>query len=146
MKVSEELNISASQFFDHILATIQYELKEYEKKSVDKEHIKQGLTYTKDMKTKMNQTDHVKVEITKLVAPTEYEATFDSSQGKTVMNYSVEIIDDTHCIVDYEETFIGKDTAKKLNHKLMSVFYGGKSKKRIHYLLKAIEEHILKGE
>lgn len=146
MKVTKQLNISQDQFFDHIIATIQYELLTYAKKNLIKEHIRQGLTYKKAMTTKMNQVDQVQVTITKLHKPTEYEATFDSNQGKTIMSYRVDAIDDTHCIVDYEEVFIGKDTMKKLNHKLMSVFYNRRSNKRINYLLLAIEEHILKGE
>ncbi|MEG0177840.1 DUF3284 domain-containing protein [Anaerorhabdus sp.] len=147
MKIQETLNISVNQFSAHILKSIQYDLKEYGKLSVDLDHIRKGLKYKKQMSTKMKQTDNVDVEITKLdMDPFIYEVTFDSTQGKTVMSYSAKAIADNKCEVIYLEEFIGKNTMNKLNHKLMSVFYTGRSKKKVHYLLKAIEEYVLKGE
>lgn len=146
MQLQQQLKINADQFSKHILDSIQYELKEYGQVNVDHDHIRAGLTYKKPLTTQMKQTDHVTVEITKFNKdPFEYEATFDSTQGKTTISYKANNCDGG-CVVTYEEGFVGKDTAKKLNHKLMSTFYKRRSKRKIHYLLNAIEEHVLKGE
>ncbi|SJZ38522.1 DUF3284 domain-containing protein [Anaerorhabdus furcosa] len=147
MQIQQQLKISANQFSQHILNSIQYELKEYGQVNVDKDHIRAGITYKKPLTTQMKQTDHVTVEITKLEkSPFEYEATFDSTQGRNTIRYSAKDLNENECLVTYEEDFVGKDTMKKLNHKLMRVFYKGRSKRRIHYLLNAIEDHVLKGE
>lgn len=142
MEIKEELAVSPEEFFDFLYQSIQMDIKESTGKRLNPNEIKEGMTYSKEMKTKMGQTGEAKVTLSVLDPNKKYQASFSSNQGENITTYIIEEKDEQLIELTYKEDFVGAGFLKKLNYKLMILFYNRRAKKQSIARVRQIEKYI----
>ena len=74
--VKETLGVSADSFFQQILTSAIYDIKQAADKNLTEQQLHKGYQYTKKMRSKLGSSGDVKVKITELDAPRVYAAEF----------------------------------------------------------------------
>lgn len=143
MEINQELAVSAKEFFDFLRQSIVLDLKKTSGKEIKKDDIYEGMTYHKELATKIGRTGEAKVTISRFRDLDEYIAEFDSNQGKNITAYKIEDLGADKIHVNYREDFIAADRLKGLNFKLMNLFYKKRACKQASDRLTQIENYLI---
>lgn len=112
MKVTQNLNVSAQEFFALIENSLLHDIKAYASKKVDASKLERGFHYTKKIKT---GKQYIKTDVTivKYQKPTYYEVKMETDNNLYFMSYAIMEKGDT-IDVTYSETSTDKEgNAKK---------------------------------
>lgn len=145
MQVERELQVSAEEFFNQVLYSVQQDIYTATRKSVDVNAIPAGFTYEKGINNKFGKASKTKIKIVELRVPFVYKAEFTSQYGVNFVAYRVTEIEPKRIKVTYEEGFKGATLGKNVNAKFMQIFYTMNSKKRVNRLLSSIETYIVQN-
>lgn len=143
MEINQELAVSTKEFFDFLRQSIVVDVKNTSGKEIEKDDIYEGMTYHKELATKIGSTGEAKVTVSVFREPDEYVAEFDSNQGKNITRYQIEELGTEKIQVNYEEDFIAADRIKALNFKLVNLFYKKRAGKQASERLKQIENYLI---
>lgn len=139
MEVSREMKGSRDKCFSILVESLLADIKDSTNEEVKIEDVKVGYTYYRQMKSRMGNEGKVKVEISKLDVPSNYEAVFTSSQGVNTLSYLLEDIDQDKFRLTYNEDFVSEKGANNLNFKIMSKLFSRSSSKRIKLTLDKLQ-------
>ena len=142
MELKVNMDVSADEFFNVLAESIIYDIKESTNKTITRDKIRKGYSYTKTLKTRLGKDGKVKVTI-KDFDDSKYVASFLSSQGENIVSYEVEELDDKSLNVKYTEAFIGDSKMKSANFSIMSFLFKRGNKKRGYKSLNQIENVII---
>lgn len=142
MEVKERLKVSPEEFFDFLYQSINMDIKESTGKTLKVSEIKEGMTYSKKMQTKLGQTGEAKVTLSVLNPNKKYQASFSSNQGENITTYRIEEIAEGEINLTYQEDFLGSSRLKSLNYKMMNFFYNRRAKKQSIARVRQIEKYI----
>lgn len=142
MEVNLDLDVNKEEFFEFIYESIIKDIEESTGKKLSKEDIIQGYKYDKNLKNKLGRAGNVEVTILEFVPYKKYVAEFKSNQGKNIISYEINNLNNEKINVTYFEDYIAPDKLKDWNFKLMNFFYKKKSMKRAESILKNIERYI----
>lgn len=146
MIVSRLMNATPDTLFSAITKSLIYDYSSSTGKELSESDIAPGLSYVKNLATKVKTSGDVKVEITRYETNVCYESKVISNQGINVTRYTLVPIEDKTEFT-YEEEFISDSKVKKANFKIMDKIYSKNNKKRMEALLDAIEQSVVeKGE
>ncbi len=111
MEVTIEANVSAKEYFDFILSTLQSSLE-----AENQSEIKKGLTFEKPVSTGFMKTEMCKVKVVDYVYPKIIEMDYISSSQKNSIRYVILSKGNDHCEVTYRElTYDKNHVLKKLS-------------------------------
>lgn len=142
MEINAILDVSQEAFFDFLYSSIIQDVKESTGQTISKKDVKSGYSYDKKLKTKVGKMGGAKVTIVAFKPYKKYRAEFTSNQGKNIISYQVERLEDNKIEVVYGEDFIAADKMKAWNFKLINLFYKKQSIKRAEAILENIEGYI----
>ncbi|NBI07205.1 DUF3284 domain-containing protein [Senegalia massiliensis] len=142
MEVNLDLDVNKEEFFEFIYESIIKDIEESTGKKLSKEDIIQSYKYDKNLKNKLGRAGNVEVTILEFVPYKKYVAEFKSNQGKNIISYEINNLNNEKINVTYFEDYIAPDKLKDWNFKLMNFFYKKKSMKRAESILKNIERYI----
>lgn len=137
MKLSKQLNVSSSDFYEILINSLKEELKLANIFDVEPY---EGLTYEIN-KQRYTQTDiKSKCTILTLKQNKEYSIQIETALDITTITYKIEEITKDKIIVNYQDIPSGKTTFTHLNHKIIGETFGWLyQKKRVKLKLKNIE-------
>lgn len=134
MQVDVLVKVSAHDFFEVLLESLQTEIKEVVGKEVSYETLSKGYRYKKKSS---NVKQNVKVHIKELKMDCSYMAIFSSNNQRIQIVYRFQPISDSSCEVHYEENLLDQKEKKDLFKR---------PEKRAKKMLHEVEAHILKGD
>lgn len=139
MEISRVIAGSSQTFFETLMESVLFDINSSTNIIHQKEHVKEGFHYQKNLKNKMGRGGNVRVEITKLEEPYEYEATFSSAQGINTLSYCAKELDHGQIEVRYGEDFVSSSSLKRMNYKIMSRLYKRSSIRKANLILDRLE-------
>lgn len=138
MQIQMTLKVSAQEFYDFVVSSIQASL-EMADSSSDKE-VKEGTSYKTSMKTTSKQQEKTKVKVTHLKEPEHIRTTYSSASISSATEYKIQPIDDQKCVVTYVESNFDPHHKELEFQGLKKMILERKLKKRLHdveaYLIK----------
>ena len=143
--VKETLGVSADSFFQQILTSAIYDIKQAADKNLTEQQLHKGYQYTKKMRSKLGSSGDVKVKITELDAPRVYAAEFTCATGKNMISYVIESLEKEKITVTYTEDFSGKSVSHNLNYKVVGALYKRRAKKKMARMPHNMESYIRQG-
>lgn len=143
MEINRVMQGTPAMFFDVLMGALLEDIEQSVHK-YNRDSVKEGFHYQKQLKNKFGKAGNVKVEITTLKEPYAYEATFSSAQGVNTLSYCAEVFDDEHIQVTYGEDFTSSSFSKKMNYSIMSKLYKRSSIKKANLVLDRLEQYMQK--
>lgn len=138
MKIQMKLKVSAQEFYDFVIMSIQASLETAD--SASSKEVKAGVSYKTSMKTGGKQQEKTKVRITDLVAPTHIRTTYSSASVSSMTEYKIQPIDTQTCEVIYTESSYDAHHKEMEFQGFKKMFLERKLKKR----LRDVEAYIIK--
>ena len=138
MKVNKTINQPIKKIFEVLYNSLIEDIK-LSNSSVNKEKVKSGFTYKKNLSPQVGKEVEVNVNILELENPTKYKVSFDSSKGVNYLSYYLEKIDENTTKVELEEKYVASDTINNWNYIFVSFILSRKLKKRLKNQLSQIE-------
>lgn len=133
MQVDVLLKVSAHDFFNVLLESLQEEIKKVVGKDVSYETLSKGYRYKKKS---TNGKQNVKVYVKELKMDTSYRTVFSANNKRIQIVYRLKPISDSSCEVHYEENLLDQKEKKDLFKR---------PEKRAKKMLHEVESYILKN-
>lgn len=143
IEIEERLDIGAEEFFERIVVSVLYDIKNATGKKVGREQIYKGYKYKKRMKNKVGRSGDVDVKLSEYAPPLRYAAEFKTAGGVNRVSYEIERLEGSAIRVKYREDYDGNTKSQDLNYKIIGAFYKRKAKKRAVKMLHDMEEYII---
>lgn len=141
IEVKQAMALPAAVFYQYLVDSLTQDYLQAHPEG-SKDDIKEGLEYTKVLRTKLSSKGSVTVHVKHLIENTNYTATFSSNQGVNSLSYGIEEISPESIEVTYHEQFESASKLTSLNHKWMSKLYVRKDTRRIQQILSQIEIYL----
>lgn len=135
MKISKELNIPATYFYNKLVESVLFDVRQSTGESVSEAGLV-GKEYVK----KFSGSDHAKVKIEQLVANEAYAYSTTTIWNDFNASYKIQALDDKSCVVEYEEQMVSHGTLQRINDSLFQFVLGRFKKKRFIKMLEQMEE------
>lgn len=132
MQVDVLVKVSAHDFFNVLLESLQEEIKKVVGKDVSYQTLSKGYRYKKKS---ADGKHNVKVYIKELKMDTSYVAVFSSNNNRIQIVYRFKPVSDSSCEVHYEENLLDQKEKKDLFKR---------PEKRAKKMLLEVESYILK--
>lgn len=139
MEVSKILKVNSSEFYKLLEDSLKYEYEFYTSNDVEPFV---GMTYDKELLTKMGQKRNASVEILELVKNESYKIKTTCGDEVNEISYLIEDLDDS-CNVTYKERFYYESGKSSFGNNLMIFVYSYPNKRAIKKRFKAVEAKIL---
>ncbi|WP_067141502.1 DUF3284 domain-containing protein [Oceanivirga salmonicida] len=134
MKLEYILNVSDKEIYNFLINNLKSEI------NVNKE-LKEGLKVKKNI----NSKNTALLEILKLDENKRYSLKYITNLGETIVDYSIDKLDENKVKVIYEETYITDSVIKKSNYYLVGLFYSYLFKRKRKKQFKMIEKYIVEN-
>lgn len=135
MEVEKKLNVSAQYFYNRVIESVLYDIRQHANQSVSKEQLA-DFTYTK----KFNSSSTGKITITDISENQLYAFKTETVKNTFMAQYQIEAIDDTHCKVIYTEKMESHGTFQNMNDMLVGTLLSYFRKKNLKKMLLSIEQ------
>ncbi|MFW7363513.1 DUF3284 domain-containing protein [Vagococcus fluvialis] len=135
MKISKELNIPATYFYNKLVESVLYDVRKNTGEGISETDL-EGVEYVKQFGSK----DFARVTIEKLVPNTAYAYSTSTNRNNFNASYEIKQTGEQSCLVEYEEKMISHGTLQKFNDSLFQFVLGKIKKKRFIKMLEQMEE------
>lgn len=142
--LSEKLEIKASEFMYVVRNSVFEDARMAGMEEISITDVAEGFTYYKNLSTFGGKESKVKTLVNCYKEYSQYSATVTSGSGEYAITYMVEEVEDG-ILVTYTEADSYQKTLRKWNSNIMTWLLGGKKKKSVVAMLKAIEEYVLQN-
>lgn len=135
MKISKELNIPATYFYNKLVESVLYDVRKNTGEGISESDL-EGVEYVKQFGSK----DFARVTIEKLVPNTAYAYSTSTNRNNFNASYEIKQTGEQSCLVEYEEKMVSHGTLQKFNDNLFQFVLGKIKKKRFIKMLEQMEE------
>lgn len=142
MELEVDINASANEVFDEIIASVLDDIKRSTGKKVALEKLCENYSYSKSMVNYMGKSVDVTVIINNLIYPEKYSATIINQKGSNTIEYNL-CENDNGVKLKYKESYDSKSIFQKLNYKLVSLFFTRGNKKIMEKRFHCLEQGII---
>lgn len=134
MKITKQLNLSAETFYQKIIDSVLYDIKEQTGKKLNPQQL-QGFSYYK----KFAKNQEAQITIKELKKPETYVFETATLRNTFTASYHIKPIDAEHCEVCYLEQMESFGALQKLNDTLFSLLLGFLKKRQFRRMLEMME-------
>ncbi len=135
MKISKELNIPATYFYNKLVESVLFDVRQ----STGEDILEADLSGTEYVK-KFSGNNFAKVTIDSLVPNSAYAYSTSTTRNNFSASYSIQALDEKKCLIEYEEEMISHGMLQKMNDGLFQFFLGKLKKKRFVHMLEQMEQ------
>lgn len=135
MKISKELNIPATYFYNKLVESVLYDVRKNTGEGINEADL-EGVEYVKQFGSK----DFARVTIDKLVPNVAYAYSTSTNRNNFNASYEIKQTGEQSCLIQYEEKMISHGTLQKFNDSLFQLILGKFKKKRFIKMLEQMEE------
>ncbi|MGX7419719.1 DUF3284 domain-containing protein [Carnobacterium gallinarum] len=135
MEVEKKLNVSANYFYNRVIESVLYDIRQHTKQSVNKDQLA-DFSYTKQF----SSTASGKITITEIEENRSYGFKTETVKNTFEAKYLIKPIDDTHCKVSYTEKMESNGAFQNMNDMVVGTLLGYFRKKNLKKMLVSIEQ------
>lgn len=135
MEIVKKLNVPASFFFERVIESVCYDVRQSTGKDVPADKLS-GFEYVKEF----SPTSKARITIEEVVPNETYTFKTSTTKNIFVASYAIKPIDEKHCEVRYTENMSSSGTIQKLNDMTVGFLLGFFKKRRFKKMLSLIEE------
>lgn len=134
MEVNKVLQVPASFFYQKVIDSVLYDVKEATGKQVTEKQLP-GFEYVKEFNNKTS----AKIIIQEAVKDQCYQFRTATTKNTFDVRYQITPVDDQSCAVTYTESMTSKGTIQSLNDSVTGFILGFFKKKQLKKMLAMIE-------
>lgn len=135
MKISKELNIPATYFYNKLVESVLFDVRKSTGEGTSESNLV-GMEYVKQFGSK----DFAKITIDELEKNQKYAYSTSTTRNDFNATYEIKSIGEKKCLVEYEEKVISHGTLQKVNDGLFQFVLGKMKKKRFIKMLEQMEK------
>lgn len=134
MEVNKTLKVPAEFFYQKVIDSVLYDVKETTGKTVTEAQLS-GLEYVKEFNNKTS----AKILIQEAVKDQSYKFRTATTKNTFDVSYQIKAVDDHSCAVTYRESMTSVGTIQSLNDTVTGFLLGFFKKKQLKKMLSMIE-------
>ncbi|WP_414838682.1 DUF3284 domain-containing protein [Carnobacterium sp. TMP28] len=135
MEIIKKLNIPAEFFYDNVMKSVLFDIREQTGKQLSHDQLK-NFSYIKTF----SKNSSAKIEIEKVEKNKTYHYRTSTTANDYVVQYDITVLDDKKCEVRYKETMESYGFLQKMNDAALGIILGYVKKRNFKKMLLMIEE------
>lgn len=134
MKIERDLSISANAFYDKIMNSVIYDIRQVTGKKVTRKQL-QNFEYVKEF----SKNSRAKIKIEEAIENQTYQFKTATTKNEFVVRYEVTAIDDQSCHLVYTENMESFGMLQRLNDMLLGTILGYFKRRQFKKMLEMME-------